>query len=232
VKKELNIPERVYLYSADIKSFDFKKARKYIRDNFGNIKVSEISLKDHPLKRNGLIFDYLATQRAWEESGASKLGGTCHILITDKLFATLDNDRRPHIRASIYSFCSVISTSGIVEGPAKPKEYYLYKQKYTSLGAWDINQPAVKKRFKGKFIDYKDSRSNDVLKGYIAQSLFFHITGEPFCKQRSCRLFNAHWQEDLIFSQVINKEFCREHRMILNKIKAGTRICRLKGGLQ
>ena len=77
----------------------------------------------------------------------------------------------------------------------------------------------AKGKFKGKFIDYKDRRSNEVLKGYIAQALFFHITGEPFCSQKNCRLYNAHWQEDLIFSQIKSGEFCAKHRKVLSKIK-------------
>jgi len=61
-----------------------------------------------------------------------------------------------------------------VEGPAKPKEYYLYKQKYIQLGIWDTEEAGLKERFKNRFIDYGDKRMNEVLKGYIAQALFLH----------------------------------------------------------
>jgi hypothetical protein len=113
----------------------------------------------------------------------------------------------------------VISTAGIVEGPAKPKEYYLYKQKYSRLGTWEIEQDKIKNKFRSRFIDYQDKRMNEVIKGYIAQALFFYINGESFCKNKGCRLFNAHWQEDLIYAQIKIGEFCNRHRRILNKIK-------------
>lgn len=138
--------------------------------------------------------------------------------MTNKLFATLDTDNRPHIRAAIFGYPSIISTSGIVEGPAKPKEFYLYKQKYLQLGIWDIEEARLKKKFKSRFIDYADKRTNEVLKGYIAQGLFFYIMGEPFCPQKSCRLYNAHWQEDLIYCQIKSGKFCKSHQKMLEKI--------------
>lgn len=141
---------------------------------------------------------------------------TCHIILTNRLFATIDGiDNRPHIRAGIYSIPSVISIPGIVEGPAKPKEYYLYKQKYQQLGIWEKEEANVKKRFKGTFIDYNDKRMTEVVKGYIAQAIFFFMCGEPFCENRNCRLYNAHWQADLINAQVKKGTFCKKHKFPL-----------------
>ena len=151
---------------------------------------------------------------------AEKIKDACHIILSPKIFATLDENKRLHIRAAIFGFPSVISTSGIVEGPAKPKDYYIYKQKYTQLGIWNIEEAKLKRKFKGRFIDYEDKRMNEVLKGYIAQALFFYITGEPFCNKKDCRLFNAHWQEDLIYSQIKRGRFCRSHKAILKKINS------------
>lgn len=167
----------------------------------------------------GLLFDFLATQRNFQELPNAKAKDSCHIILTDRLFATLDIDNRPHIRASIYGYPSVISTSGIVDGPAKPKKFYLYKQKYIQLGIWNIEEDKLKKKFKARFIDYHDRRLSEVIKGYIAQALFFYILGSPFCKQKSCRLFNAHWQEDLIYSQIKSSNFCAKHKKVLEKIK-------------
>ena len=54
------------------------------------------------------------------------LDDTLHIIFTNKLTATFDNDDfRYHARASISSNPSIISTTGIIEVPAKPKQYYL-----------------------------------------------------------------------------------------------------------
>ena len=83
---------------------------------------------------------------------------------------------------------------------------------------WALEEPEVKKEFKSRFIDYGDKRLNDVLKGYISQAIFFYMTGEPFCEQKKCRLFNSHWQEDLIHSQVKIGKFCPAHKTFLRSI--------------
>lgn len=168
---------------------------------------------------HGLLFDFIATHNVFNRLKYSKEKDSCHIILTNTLFATLDTDKRPHIRSSIYSFPSIISTSGAVEGPAKPKDYYLYKQRYSRLGIWGLEETKLKNKFKNCFIDYGDKRMNEVIKGYIAQAMFFYITAEPFCDQKACRLFNAHWQEDLIYAQVKKRSFCRMHRELLRVIR-------------
>ena len=51
---------------------------------------------------------------------------TLHIIFTNKLTVTFDNDDfRYHARALISSNPTIISTTGIIEAPAKPKQYYL-----------------------------------------------------------------------------------------------------------
>jgi len=113
-----------------------------------------------------------------------------------------------------YGFPSLISTTGVVEAPAKPRDFYLEQQ----LG---VNLLTLKEEFKGKFIDYNDLRLTEVMKGYVMQALFFHITGNPFCKNKNCRLYNAHWQEDLIQAQLTSKtDFCGEHKKILTRLAA------------
>lgn len=165
----------------------------------------------------GILFDLIKTQRFFY---AKKSEGISQVVLTNRIFATLGEDNHPHIRPSIYSFPSVISLPGIVEGPAKPKEFYIYKQRYAALGAWELKEDEVKKRFKGQFIDYNDKRLTEVTKGYIAQALFFYMTGEPFCDKKSCRLYNAHWQKDLIYSQISSGKFCATHQSLLEKIRA------------
>ncbi|GAG94478.1 unnamed protein product, partial [marine sediment metagenome] len=134
----------------------------------------------------------------------------CHIIFTNQLLGTWsEDDHRYHARVSVYGFPSLISTTGVVEAPAKPRDFYLKQQ----LG---ISLPTLKEEFKGKFINYNDLRLTEVMKGYVMQALFFHLTGSPFCKNKNCRLYNAHWQEDLIQAQLTSKnDFCGEHEKIL-----------------
>ena len=69
-----------------------------------------------------------------------------------------------------------------------------------------------------KYLDYGDYRINAAAVGYALQTLFFFITeGDPFCNDINCRLYNAHWQEELIQSQIQNKDMCNEHEALLLK---------------
>lgn len=219
VVPSIDIPKKIYLYEEGIRDVDFDGIKKFVKDNFGNIKLCFIKLKEETIKTKGLLFDFLGTLRNFEKFKYAEEKESCHIILTNKLLATLDIDSRLHIRASIYGFPSVISISGIVEGPAKPKEYYLYKQRYTNLGIWEIEEEKVKKKFKSHFIDYNDKRISEVLKGYISQVIFFYLTGNPFCNSKNCRLFNSHWQEDLIYSQIKRGRFCKRHQELLKKVK-------------
>lgn len=220
--KRFNFPKNIYLYKEGIVEADFGELKHFIGQTFGNVKVCVVKLEKKAVHVRGLLFDFIATQKAFEELKQSINKDACHIIFTSRLFVTLDEQKRPHIRAGIFGYPSVISTSGIVEGPAKPREYYLYKQKYSRLGVWDIYQQKIKEKFKGRFIDYADTRLTEVIKGYIAQAIFFYIIGEPFCEKRNCRLFNAHWQEDLINAQIKKGSFCKEHRNILNETVSKT----------
>ena len=79
----------------------------------------------------------------------------------------------------------------------------------------------VKDKFDGTFIDYEDERMTEVVKGYAMQAVFYCLTGEPFCEDRGCRLYNAHWQEELITAQLKSKyEFCERHDRILESLRA------------
>lgn len=146
--------------------------------------------------------------------GAERSFGFVHIIFTNRLFATWDErDRRYHARVSIYGIPSVISTTGVVEAPAKPREYYLLKPQYEMLGR-DLLE--LKDKFKGRFIDYEDERLTEVMKGYAMQAVFYSLTGNPFCQDKNCRLYNAHWQEELISAQLGSEyEFCPQHAGVL-----------------
>ena len=138
----------------------------------------------------------------------------CTILFTNQLFGTWDHgDRRYHARVSLYGFPNLISTSGLVEAPAKPKEFYLKRQ----MG---VPVELLKEEYEGRFLDHGDLRMTEVMKGYAMQALFFHLTGDPFCEDPDCRLFNSHWQEEVLHSQLDGRfEFCPKHEAILKELR-------------
>jgi hypothetical protein len=166
----------------------------------------------------GILYDGFLLQRLFtnilpRESHTLK---TAHIIFTNRLFGTWDDgNKRYHIRTSLYGIPSVISTSGLVEAPAKPREYYLLKQQYDRLGKGSIE---LNEKFRGSFIDYEDKRLTEVAKGYVMQAIFYYLNGEPFCEDKGCRLYNAHWQEELVFAQIESEyEFCPRHTRLLKE---------------
>ncbi len=136
-----------------------------------------------------------------------------HIILTNRLTCTFDeNDKRYHARAVICANPSIISTTGIIEAPAKPKEYYFEVMKLRTQG---LDIESAKEKYKDKFLEYNDERLTKVLEGYILQIIFYNITGESFCEDIECRLNNAHWQKDLLFSQLEINKLCKKHNEIL-----------------
>ena len=172
-------------------------------------------------KAFGVVYDGLGLLKALAETLPIAESGRdfIHIILTNRLFATWDDsNKRYHLRTSLYAIPSVISTTGLVEAPARPKEYYLLKQQYERLGK-DLSE--LKDKFQGGFLDYGDMRLTEVVKGYAMQAAFYALTGEPFCEDRGCRLYNAHWQEELIFAQLESSyEFCPKHTELLGKVQS------------
>lgn len=134
---------------------------------------------------------------------------TLYIIFTNKLTATFDNgDFRYHARVLISSNPTIISTTGIIEAPAKPKQYYL--DLMINFSKEKIEE--IKEKYKGEFLEYHDSRLRDIAEGYVLQAIMYYTTGDAFCENKECRLFNAHWQKDLFYSQIENKKLCEKHQ--------------------
>ena len=141
---------------------------------------------------------------------------TLHIIITNRLTCTFDeNDRRYHARAVICANPAVISTTGIIEAPAKPKEYYFEAMALKTQG---LGIEPAKEKYKGRFLEYNDIRLTKIIEGYVLQIIFYNITGEAFCEDVQCRLNNSHWQKDLLFSQIEISELCKKHKEILSSL--------------
>jgi len=140
-----------------------------------------------------------------------------HLMFTSLLASTFsEDDWRYHGRTVICGTPSIISTTGIVEAPAKPREFYLAQYG----GFADVS--SLKKKFTGRFIDYGDGRITAAAASFALQAIFFFASnGEPFCEDKDCLLFNAHWQEDLI--HVLEKhKLCTKHQAMANKFNSRT----------
>ena len=139
-----------------------------------------------------------------------------HIVFTIKLTCTYDNlDHRYHGRTVICSNPAIISTTGMIEAPAKSREYYLEAMKCKVQG---LDIKSVKKNHSGEFLDYHDQRLSKIAEGCLLQAIFYYITGDAFCDSLDCRLNNAHWQKDLIYSQIKISKLCKKHQKILGDL--------------
>ena len=161
-------------------------------------------------RRSKFIYDGVALQKILVEAIPKKERNLSyfHLIFTNRLFATLDD--RYHIRVILCGYPTIISPSGVVEGLAKPREFYFLRGK--------VPTELLKDEFKEKFIDYHDERLTEIMKGYVMQAIFYHwFLEEPFCSKKYCRLYNAHWQEEVIEAQLKGKEFCTKHQKVLNR---------------
>ena len=139
-----------------------------------------------------------------------------HVFFTNKLTCTYDyNDYRYHGRALIGANPSIISTTGIIEAPAKPREYYLELMTNYTQG---INVESIKQKYKGTYLEYNDARLSKIIEGYLLQAIFYYETADAFCNKTECRLFNAHWQKELIYSQIESGQLCESHKQILKRL--------------
>ena len=137
-----------------------------------------------------------------------------HIVFTNRLICTYDTaDSRYHGRTVICSNPAIISTTGMIEAPARPREYYFEAMKCKMQGL-DIQD--VKKNYSGKLLDYHDKRLSKISEGYLLQAIFYYMTGDAFCDSLDCRLNNAHWQKDLLYSQIKIGKLCNKHQALLD----------------
>jgi len=221
---------RYHLKDYEVESFARKLASTKVKNPlsykfsqepfYGEIEYEKRVLSG-AIRGSGVLYDgfklqTLLSQLIREEESTLN---HAHIIFTSRLFATWDEgDGRYHIRVIILGHPSIISTTGVAEGPAMPKEFYRLQHALLSIGATQQIE-LLKERFRGRYIDYDDERLNEVMKGYVMQALFYQIFGEAFCGNRRCRLYNAHWQEELLEAQLSKQEFCEHHQSLLNQLK-------------
>lgn len=206
--------------------FATAKVRNLLRQDFsfeplyGEISYEVRRLSDPRSKAAGILYDGFRMMHLFARMipAPERNLSHIHIVFTNQLPGTWnENDRRYHARVCVFGFPAIISTGGMVEAPAKPREYYLLKHQYSAMGMADAAAVKLDADFRGRFIDYDDERLTEVVKGYVMQAIFHQLTGEGFCEERNCRLYNAHWQEEVIQAQLGSGRFCAQHQDILEK---------------
>ena len=188
--------------------------------SYGEIAYEMKLLKDARKKAHGVLYDGGRLMSVLRDILPPRERDVAiqHVVFTSRLVCTFSGDGRYHARVNICGYPSIISTSGIVEAPAKPKEFYVLKQRFLEAGEAAPFE-LIRDRFAGQFIDYDDPRLTEVLKGYALQCAMHAITGRAFCEKRTCRLFNAHWQSEVLTAQLGGKGLCKKHEEMMRKFR-------------
>jgi hypothetical protein len=203
---------------AECKVFNLRKDFEKHTPTNEEILFEESNFQDTSKTENIIMYDGFRLQKVLANLISEKedTEDIFHVFFTNKLTCTYDNnDYRYHGRAMIGSNPSIISTTGIIEAPAKPREYYFDLMTNFTHG---INVDTIKQKYKGTYLEYNDLRLSKIIEGYLLQAIFYYETGEPFCDNSDCRLFNAHWQKDLLHSQLDNGKLCENHQKILKNL--------------
>ena len=203
---------------ASCRIFNPRKPYEKHNPSTDEILFEEANFEDTAKTENIIMYDGFELQKVLTELVPNEETSLdlFHIFFTNKLTCTYDcNDYRYHGRAVIGANPSIISTTGIIEAPAKPIEYYLDLISNYTQG---INVESIKQKYRGTYLEYNDTKLSKIIEGYLLQAIFYFETGEAFCDKTECRLFNAHWQKDLLYSQLENGKLCEPHQQVLKKL--------------
>jgi len=198
--------------------FNLRKPYEKHNPTKEEILFEESNFKDTAKTENIVMYDGFEIHNVLTEliPKDERASNFFHVFFTNKLTCTYDyDDYRYHGRALIGANPSIISTTGIIEAPAKPREYYLELMTNFTQG---INTESIKQKYKGTYLEYNDERLSKIIEGYLLQAIIYFETGSAFCDKTECRLFNAHWQKDLIYSQIENGKICKNHQQVLDKL--------------
>lgn len=144
-----------------------------------------------------------------------------HVVITKLLIGTFEvPSKRWHARTIVLGFPNIISLRGLVEAPAKPRELYILKRTMSTLSRELPTEAVASSLRKYALIGLEDERLTDVAKGYLLQAIAYHVTLVPFCGDDSCRLYNAHWQHEMLKAQLDGDyDLCKAHQQLFNAVE-------------
>jgi len=149
-----------------------------------------------------------------------------HIIFCSELVGELDVQSGPSLdtlrtlQTGVAALGSptIISTSGLIEAPKRPREYYFKRTQYLMLGA-DEHLDELAEQFADRTVAYGDPRLNELLKGYLLMAVIYRATGDGACSEPTCPLYAAGTQQELLEAQAgPQSRICQRHREILNAI--------------
>ncbi len=180
----------------------------------GIIRYEERALED-PTRSGGVLYDGLAVQRSLNERIPAEERDLdhLHIILLDRHVGTWgEHDGRWHKRIAVLGQPTLVSVPGLAEAPAKPESYYELKQKHALVSGDTPPREVLESAIDEDVLVPGDPRTTEALKGYLLAAVHFLRTGEAFCEDPSCRLYNGHRHGEVIRAQLESPEFCESHR--------------------
>lgn len=146
--------------------------------------------------------------------------GMLHIILTQRMLVTKElGEGRGHARTIILGQPVLISTTGLVEAPALPREVYAKLQLFKSPDMQQLILEEERRRLGERVLSHDDERITEVIKGYMLMGVFYYLFGEAFCRDVRCRLYNAHTHEELVEAQIRSGMLCSTHKKMLDSLK-------------
>jgi hypothetical protein len=179
----------------------------------GIVRYEQRALAD-PSRAGGVLYDGLAVQRTLGRRLPADEGSLdhLHVPLLDRALATWgDHDGRWHKRVTVMGQPALVSVPGLYEAPAKPESYYQAKQRHALVAGDAPPREVLESEVEGSFLVADDPRTTEALRGYVLQAYHYLTTGEAFCDDERCRLYNAHRQPGVVRAQLREPAFCPDH---------------------
>jgi hypothetical protein len=191
------------------------------RDSFEDPLPAEVNFIARQLSRSsprafGHLYDAMAAMSVYRAMLPHEADPA--IVFTYQIMTTWDEgDLKYHARVLVAGSPSIISIPGVVLAPARPREYYMYQASARAAGKTDEEiDERMRQTIGDRYVTHGDPRIPEILKGYALQAVFYWILGENFCDDPDCRLFNAHWQEEMLRAQLGGSyDLCPRHAGML-----------------
>ncbi len=146
--------------------------------------------------------------------------GMLHTILTHRILVTRElGEGRGHARTIILGQPVLISTTGLVEAPALPRDVYVKLQLFKSPDMQQLLLEEERRKLGGRVLSPDDERLTEVVKGYALMGVFYYLFGEAFCGDMRCRLYNAHTHEELVEAQIRSGRLCTTHQQMLDFLK-------------
>lgn len=133
------------------------------------------------------------------------------VVLSDRLVGTFEGGRY-HVRFLVAGHPTIVSPPGFVDGPARDRSFYVAKQALGSARDAD-------RMVDDDHLTRGDDRLPTCVASALLQALAYADLGDPFCEDGDCRLYNPHWQEELL-ATMARRRLCERHREWIRELEA------------